>query len=168
MEQLPLFDAGPARAGGDAGFFLSALTLWVPWTWAILGLPPELAKRLENRPWKPPRKILGRWICLHASAARKPRYEAAVAARIREVTGRDVPDLAGLARGAIVGLAKVSGYVETSDDPWFMGPAVDGKKNYGWLLEAVRPLAQPVPCRGYQRLWGVPSGVAAEVVARCG
>jgi hypothetical protein len=34
---------------------------------------------------------------------------------------------------------------------------------YGWVLSLVEALAEPIPCRGAQRLWEVPSAIAAKL-----
>jgi hypothetical protein len=173
--QLPLFPSSPAPPDRPAppvplaaARFLAALTLWQPWCWAIVGPPPAQAKRLDNRPWRPPRAILGQWIALHAAARVSPRYEARTAGWIHDHTGLTVPPSDLLVRGAVVALARIVGSVESSVDPWFLGPLVDGKKNHGWLLEDVHVLAHPVPCRGYQRLWHLPSAVEQDVLAGVG
>jgi hypothetical protein len=39
---------------------------------------------------------------------------------------------------------------------------------FGWLLEDVRPLAEPVVCRGNQGLWNVPATIASDLAAVTG
>jgi hypothetical protein len=36
---------------------------------------------------------------------------------------------------------------------------------FGWFLSGVRPLPEPVPCRGSLGLWDVPTEVAARTMA---
>lgn len=36
--------------------------------------------------------------------------------------------------------------------PWFFGP-------FGWALDEIRPLAEPVPCKGALGLWRVPEHI---------
>lgn len=45
---------------------MKALTLWRPWPYAIFHLPPHVAKRVENRSWKPPVTLIGHRIAIHA------------------------------------------------------------------------------------------------------
>jgi len=45
-----------------AGPAMRALTLRQPWAWAIV----HGQKRIENRPWKPWRDIIGQRIAIHA------------------------------------------------------------------------------------------------------
>jgi hypothetical protein len=37
---------------------------------------------------------------------------------------------------------------------------------YAWLLDQVRPLAQPVACRGYQQIWAPDAETVAKVEAQ--
>jgi hypothetical protein len=39
---------------------------------------------------------------------------------------------------------------------------------WAWILEDIRPLPEPVPCRGAQGLWNVPADVEAAVRAQLG
>ena len=45
---------------------MKALTIWRPWTWAILHLPERHRKGVENRTWAPPTTVLGERIAIHA------------------------------------------------------------------------------------------------------
>lgn len=57
----------------------------------------------------------------------------------------EVPD--DLPTGAIVAVAKITGYCEAAkDNPWFIGP-------YGWQLAEVLELDSPIPCRRALGLW---------------
>lgn len=91
-------------------------------------------------------------------AAHKPEIEAAAAEWIRQRTGVVVPEAATLPRGAIVAVARVTGCVEASSDPWFMGP-------FGWTLTEVVALPFPIPIRGAQGLWPMHAEVAREALA---
>jgi hypothetical protein len=54
-------------------------------------------------------------------------------------------------------VAGVSGVHVDVDEEWFFGP-------YGWILENVVALREPVPCKGAQGLWTVPPDAAARVL----
>ncbi len=134
---------------------LLALSFLQPWLWAIL----EGYKPVENRTWKPPRLVLGQRIALHASLG----FDKEGARFVNETLGqigvqRQVGN--GVSRGAILGTARIRGAVTPSgsrntvfgpvtDDmadpaarsPWAFGPWI-------WLLYYVRPLPEPVPCKG--------------------
>jgi len=150
-EQLDMF-APPARAVAPAiPSSLRALTLWQPWAHAVA----HFGKRIENRPWAPWTSIIGQTIAIHAAAKPADDEEARVVAKLREM-GFAIPGV--LPRGAIIATVRVTGFVRASDSPWFFGP-------YGWVLDDVRTLATPVPCRGMQGLWPVPDDVALRVLS---
>jgi hypothetical protein len=154
--------------GGGA---MKALTIKQPWLWAITGLT-DRQKRVENRTWKPPYGMTGQRIALHGSA-RIEQVEMMVWRRIYP----EWPNTAALVTGAIVATAVIRGYVIVDDhggvieqsryaenydpraDPWFFGPV-------GWLLEDVRKLAQPMPCKGALGLWEVPPVILVEIEAQ--
>lgn len=139
-----------------------ALTLWQPWASAIVSGP----KRVENRIWAPPEGVIGRRIWIHAGLSYAQDRHAQLLALWPELDELVLPT------GAILGSAVVAGYGHDDrvmhrarvgaatpaifDDPWWIGP-------YGWLLDDVRALPEPVPCRGMQKLWRVP----ADALARC-
>lgn len=150
----PVALAGPLDVGTPPGFERDprGFTMWQPWCYAVL----HLGKRIENRPWKPWRSILGRWVALHAAARRNDVEEALVAQRLRALTGRALPPPAALPRGVVVGFVRFTGFVEQSDDPWFLGESYMGEKNYGWVIGEVRAVARPVKARGFNGFWPVP------------
>ena len=141
---------------------LRALTLWRPWTYAIT----HANKRIENRPWGPPRGIVGQYLALHAGK----KYDDYGRLSIRDITGWDPPDEFGCPQG-IVAVCKVLGsystYAETDAQlehlrdvvasvytdqrPWVFGP-------YCWVLGEVTPI-EPVQCKGAQGLWSVPENL---------
>lgn len=141
-----------------------ALTLWRPWHFAILHITQD-PKRVENRPWKPWSSVIGQRIALHAG-----QY-------FDESVGFDYSDPRAHQAG-VVGTAVVRGWIHVSKELllslvtdvrhsptltqdearghaascWFFGP-------YGWVLEDVRALSEPIPCRGAQSLWELPQEV---------
>jgi hypothetical protein len=150
---------------------VKALTIKQPWLWCIT----DATKRVENRTWKPPFNMIGQRIALHASKShtKDDWHRAQDACAIKQVprpgTSQDLVPL-----GAIVATAVIVGYVVVEEkpnttpreveasknamhydhrsDPWFFGPV-------GWLLDDVRKLTQPIPCKGALGLWTVPDGV---------
>lgn len=164
---------------------MRALTLWQPWAHAIA----HLGKRVENRPWPPPREMIGKRIAIHAGA----RYEVtewSFPDRVR------VPPRSETPLKAIVCVATIVGYrderkrrdrddaraaqramfdatrrdanvvsvgraqgVDLSRDAWWIGPV-------GWLLDDVVALGEPVPCSGSLKLWELPVAVEALVAER--
>jgi hypothetical protein len=119
---------------------LYALTLHRPWTDAIL----YGGKRIENRSWKPHRKVLGKIIGLHAARF----YDVGGARWMLNNTGFFPPLDEDSPERALVGLARVTGYVTTSDDVWFGGPI-------GWTMDDICRLNEPIMVLGMQGLWSV-------------
>lgn len=163
---------------------LRALTLWRPWTDAIVFGP----KRIENRGWVPPARVIGERIALHAGR----RYDSPNPSWERGdwpwPDGYEPPLDAESAEG-IVGTARIVGALdlragshlarrriwkprdpraltaeqarrleELDRDPWWAGPV-------GWLLDDIVAIPA-VPCRGAQGLWPVPETVARRVELR--
>ncbi|MES1164176.1 MAG: hypothetical protein ABUR63_00345 [Verrucomicrobiota bacterium] len=136
-----------------------ALTLWRPWT-ALVVVGP---KNIENRPWAPPKWIIGKRIAIHAGLTFDDAGRATAQVILRE-TGFDPFDGAlwqlAQVKGSIVGTAVVSDWASRDTplrcaeeillSPWFFGP-------FGWLLTDRKPLPAPVPCRGAQKLWRLPA-----------
>jgi len=143
---------------------MRALTLWRPWHFAFLYLAED-PKRVENRPWRPWPHAIGKRIALHAGK----HYDAEAA---RLIGCEDDPR--GRLQG-IVGTAVVKGWIHYTDDfaysntisldeaqraaasRWFFGP-------YGWLLDDVRVLDEPIPCSGALGLWHVPHAIELELL----
>ena len=147
---------------------MRGLTLWRPWSDAIVHGP----KRVENRLRPPPASVLGELIAIHAG--RKygfGNWTLPSAAR----RGYEPPNEAKCPRG-IVGVARVVGYLDLrgadrvmkhrvdldcggyhdldrlhalDEDPWWVGPV-------GWLLDDVVAFPEPIPHRGMLGLWRVP------------
>jgi hypothetical protein len=149
---------------------MRALTLWRPWTDAIL----YGGKRVENRPWAPWARVVGRLIALHAGL----RYDFDGADWMREQALFDPPGFENCTGGAFVGVARVAGFErfeapvqmpldaeplgevvtppEPIVDPWAFGP-------WCWRLDDVAPLSEAIPFRGAQGLWKVPADVEKEL-----
>lgn len=147
---------------------MRALTLWRPWSDAIVRGP----KRVENRTWCPPPGFLGELIAIHAgkkygfgSWDMPEGYEAPA--------DRESPT-------GIVGVARVAGYLDLREgrrsetaafarlagrvhfldtDPWWLGPV-------GWYLEDVVALPEPIPHAGSLGLWRVPPAKVLEIEAQ--
>lgn len=149
---------------------LHALTLHRPWAWSFA----HLGKPIENRDWLPPAQLIGEWIAIHSGKM----FDARAASWIRE-QGLEVPDDGGPA-GAILCVAHLVGVVELENgfrrfpegeignhvravvargERWLFG-------RYGWCFDEVVTLAEPVPCRGAQKLWRVPGRETAVVRGR--
>lgn len=131
---------------------LPALTLWQPWAFAVA----ELGKDVENRDrWSPPRRMVGRALAIHAGLT----YDAAGAHSLREAFGYEVARHS-CAFGAVVAVAVLAGCVRDSPSKWAR------PRHFHWLLQGTVSLAHPVPCRGAQGLWQLPTGVFQQVRAQ--
>lgn len=135
---------------------MKALTLWQPWAQAIvLGY-----KRVETRSWKPPDRLLGKRIAIHAAKA----DDAGLRAIAEEWPFRAMLYEAGITefdemqRGAILGTAVLAEFRPAEDVRRDLGArelalgAYD-KGRWAWMLTDVERLDDPVPARGGQRLW---------------
>jgi hypothetical protein len=163
-----------------------ALTLWRPWDTALL----VLGKPVENRNWPPPMSLVGQRFALHSGK----KWDEGGACRVVEISNAAgvAPVVIGAAleraeklESAIIGtvrLARVIRRVEVRElpphqmgfkgavaysaaqdplqaSPWFFG-------DFGWVCEDPFLLPEPVPCRGAQKLWKLPPGVEARVLAQ--
>jgi len=124
---------------------LFALTIKEPWLWAIL----HADKRIENRNYPPPAKVIGTRIALHSSKS----FDQDGA---EFLWSRHLAFPAGLPLGYIVGVATVRGFITRSFDPWFFGP-------FGWVLATVHALPEPILCRGMWGLWPVNEVMARKI-----
>lgn len=158
---------------GVAGAALPAITLWQPHALAV----SRLGKLIENRPWctsyRGPIAIHAglRW---DADAVDFPPLAEAWKKFVAELPPMNChlgplrKETGWVEFGAVVAVADL---VDVCTDyrlpglPCGCGPwAVLGQDH--WKLSNVRALRNPVPCRGFQRLWTMPPEVEAEVRAQ--
>lgn len=147
--------------------FIRGLTLWRPWSAAIVHGP----KRIENRPWFPSLTFLDRglWIAIHAGR----RWDSAGAEFIlkrwsvgttnacaREGTWPAGYELEGIVGVAFVAEVRAVDEVRSADAGWAFGP-------WCWVLEHVHALEAPIPCRGAQGLWTLPPEIEARLAPLC-
>ena len=143
---------------------MKALSVQQPWIDAIVCGP----KAVENRTWRPSRDIYGQDIALHASqrfdkhAVFPPGCLWMALPECRDFTGR---------LGAVLAAAALSGYHDARDcvrpdgtycTPWSQPGC------WHWEIMEVRPLAEPVPCKGALGLWRLPEDVEAAVREQTG
>ena len=163
---------------------IRALTVRQPWVWAIA----EQGKTIENRTWQTAYRGL---LAIHAGARfdddatmpvdRAERRLRALVAKIRLAHGSP-PDTANLRLSRIIAVADLTGIHHASEcrlpdrspiptlgdlaggrpgcSPW----AIPGE--YHWELGCVRPLPDPVPCKGRLGLWRLPEDVEKAVRAQ--
>lgn len=128
-----------------------ALTLWRPWTTAILHGP----KRIENRPrrWNIPRE--GLLLAIHGGK----KFDRGGAKRIRELwPGLDdhqhPTGIVGVCRA--VEVREISVALQQGN-PWAFGP-------YCYFLEDVVAFQAPIPLRGQMGLFRLEPHIEAWVV----
>jgi hypothetical protein len=156
---------------------LPALTMTAPYGTAIA----RWGKGWENRPWMPPKAVMGHRIGIHQG--RIPVTSTGGLAG--DETGRSIRDAysalhnagmspPGYAAGwkqvfddsrMLLGTSVVADVVQVLDDHAVSRWASPGKKlerdrwmipgGYAWHLADFEPLAQPVPMKGLQRLWTI-------------
>lgn len=135
---------------------LQAVTVWQPWSWAIL----EAGKPAENRSWALPQRLWGKWVGLHAGVGGGGRQLADESQDIRDVFKIKVPP--DLPRRVLVGLVKFSrGYpLEQLPRPrteWDCGP---------WCWEVADRLAfsSTISISGAQGFWFVPAAETSQLL----
>jgi hypothetical protein len=133
---------------------IRGLSLTRPCPFAFTNGPIDKQKRIENRKWSPPAKIVGRFLALHASQTWSDKYFR----WIGETMGLSIPSKSESPESIIFAVCRLVGYTTTIEDPrilseqrqWFLGP-------YAWLLDSLTVLSKPVECVGGQRLWRLDS-----------
>jgi hypothetical protein len=65
-----------------------------------------------------------------------------------------------------VGITRVTDIRTSAKSKWFHKPA-RGEINYAWILEDVRKLQKPIPCKGALGLWEVPESIVAKIRRQC-
>lgn len=84
-----------------------ALTLWQPWAWAH--------KRVENRPWAPPRTVWGDTIAIHAGMTfDKAGFEFIRQRAVAEGWKIEVGELF-CTRGAVLAVARIVGHATVQE-----------------------------------------------------
>jgi len=134
---------------------LRGLTVMQPWAGAIA----YGTKRVENRTWAVPARLMGSWIAIHAGK----RHD--YGARLPE--GCEWPEIPAMIYGAVLAVAKVAGHCQPREcdgscSPW----AVRGQDH--WHLIGVRALPEPVPCKGALGVWKLPKDVEKAVREQLG
>lgn len=126
-----------------------ALSLTRPWPWAFLN--ERCPKRIENRSWPVPPRLIGEYIGLHAAKS----WDEMGRELISQVAGLPCPPKSQHIHSVIFAVAKVLGCrpiseIGPSDDQsvWAFGP-------YCWIFTDVIPLRDPVKHAGGLSLWPI-------------
>lgn len=148
---------------------MKSLSVKQPWAWAIMH-----GKLVENRTWTTSHRGP---IAIHAGKGwDRDGEESPLVQQAWQAAGKQLfkldPSFGEIALGAVVAVAELAGVCSSpiGRDGQLMcdcGPwAAAGQ--WHWKLTDVRPLAEPVPCRGALGLWTLPDDVEAAVVAQLG
>jgi hypothetical protein len=142
---------------------MKALTVQQPWAWAIVELD-----KVENRSWST--SYRGPF-AIHAGKTEDPDgfHDSAIEQAVSDASYfRDDP-ATYTARGAFVGVCELvdvhPATAACAEGPcapfgWF-GP----ERNFHWVFDRMRRLAEPVPCRGLQQLWTPPDEILEQLQA---
>lgn len=117
---------------------MKALSIRQPWAWLIV----NGHKTVENREW--PTRFRGRFLIHAAKTMTRADYDAC-RIFLAGFSDLQIPALAALPRGGIVGEATVADCVIASESPWFCGP-------YGFVLSNPQPCPFH-PCAGALMFW---------------
>jgi len=158
---------------------MKALSLLQPWA----SLIAQGDKRIETRSWST--SYRGQ-IAIHASA--RPRgakwqgfmdvcETGADYGRTARFFHEAIPDPETLPFGAIIAVVDLAQILTTTPGKLRLFPSWPGSLSdkerafgdytpgrYAWCLENIRPLPEPVPCRGALCLWDAPADVKARVM----
>jgi hypothetical protein len=162
---------------------MKALTVQQPWAWAIVHGGKDVENRTQAWSYRGPLAIhAGKQVSRDGVDDPRLRPEWAVAMGYVHVSGgraeisypewdaTQAPNrlAAVLPLGAIIGVVDlVDVHVEQAHccpvSAWADRALGPSKPVVHLVLERLRPLAEPVPCRGALGLWTVPSGVDDQV-----
>ena len=137
---------------------MRALSVRQPWAWAICH-----GKNVENRTHGTRYRGL---LAIHASKS-APYREDLDDPRIIDAIAANGLDDASAAQGAVVAVAELAG-CHGPDDCLGTCSLWAARGHYHWNLWDVRPLADPVPCKGMLGLWRLPDDVEKLVRAQLG
>ena len=126
------------------------ITVRQPWAWLIV----NASKDLENRVWCTEYRGA---LAIHAAKGATLEEYAACESFLRKInSSARLPAFGDLVKGAVVGVAELSGCVTSSKSKWFFGPKA-------LVLRNRRPLRAPFPYRGVRRLELLPPETAAWI-----
>lgn len=125
---------------------LYAISIRQPWAWAILNLPQEVWKDVENRSKRIPAKHLNVPVLIHTGL----KLDCLDAwDMIKMASGHRPPPREALPLGKLVGAAIFIDCVTRHGSEWFFG-------DYGWVIGPRVAFTKPVGCKGQLGFWRPP------------
>lgn len=154
---------------------LRCLSLWQPFA-SLIAIG---AKRTETRSWGTSYRG---WVLIHAAKKCDQDVQDDIRAAMRLLESRrfeaPTPEqqaAANLPWKKLLGVVVAIGWMaeckpapQPPSDPLDAAFGNYGPGRWGWRLEQVRPLPEPIPMRGMQGLFGVDRAIAQEVWAAIG
>lgn len=134
------------------GRTMPCLSLWQPWASLIaVGV-----KTIETRSWKAPNKFIGKRIAIHAAKNTKGMTDARLNPKLHLACHRALMDyeVGRLPFGAVLCTAILTECRRTQ----YCEPDIYGDftlDRWGWILEDIRKLDEPLPARGAQGIFKV-------------
>lgn len=145
---------------------MPAITIWQPWAGLIIrGIKP-----IENRTWKPPAKLLGQRIAIHAGKIYDRHAEEFGHVYNAVNHGGGPQSIACHELGAVLGTARLFGFVNKESFNNIVRTTARGEANidrslvpgfnwwncylhFGWLLDEVKEFDEPIEAVGHQGIW---------------
>jgi hypothetical protein len=112
-----------------------------PWAWLLFH-----GKSVENRDWRTFHR--GPLAITASKGVTRAEYLDAVefVQTFDADLAKQIPPIAQLVRGAVVGTVRQVGCVIDHPSPWFQG-------RFGHVYDQAREFAVPIPCAGNRGLW---------------
>jgi activating signal cointegrator 1 len=143
---------------------VKALPLWQPWaTLVAVG-----AKRVETRSWPAPAYLWGQRIAIHATKGglskrdeeellARPGFAQALGAEASMLPRGAIVATCLLARSTRITAGAAAQLEQRNPREFAFGDYTPGR--FAWVLQDVRALDDPFPCRGHQGLFDAPKEV---------
>lgn len=156
---------------------MKALSLWQPWaTLLVSGW-----KQVETRSWGTTERGL---VAIHATASLPavgraaldlPTFQNALFHCLPRVDVMPDDLITGLPHGAIIGIGRLGGCREMTEEriacrlehePMEHAFGIYEPGRYEWHFERTWIFAEPIPCKGFQKLWTVRDDAADQLADR--
>lgn len=151
---------------------MKGLSIWQPYA----SLIAVGAKTIETRHWPPFPSVVGQRIAIHAGATKRELAlledgDPLFARRLAEAGDRLKLIDGSLPLGAIVATARLATVIEMGHDYADRLPHDEqvfgwcGPGRFGWQLDQLVTLDQPIPYRGRQGIFDIDAQTSARLVA---